>query len=46
MVEAIDHLLDAGTAELTWVEGQTWRDLNRAMQAGEWHIFHFIGHGV
>lgn len=46
MVEAIDHLLDAGTAELTWVEGQTWRDLNRAMQAGEWHIFHFIGHGA
>ena len=45
MVEAIDHLLESRTVELAWVEGQTWRDLNRAMQAGEWHVFHFIGHG-
>ena len=45
MVEAIDHLIESRQVELAWVEGQTWRDLNRAMQAGEWHIFHFIGHG-
>ena len=45
MVEAIDHLIDSRQVELVWVEGQTWRDLNRAMQAGDWHIFHFIGHG-
>ena len=45
MVEAIDHLLESRQVELVWVEGQTWRDLNHAMQAGEWHIFHFIGHG-
>ena len=46
IVKAIDHLLGSRTVELAWVEGQTWRDLNRAMQAGEWHVFHFIGHGV
>ena len=45
MVEAIDHLIESRQVELAWVEGQTWRDLNRAMQAREWHIFHFIGHG-
>ncbi len=31
--------------EVTWLEGQTWRDLQRAMRGGPWHIFHFIGHG-
>ncbi len=45
MVQAIDHLLEARSVELAWVEGQSWRDLNRSLQAGEWHIFHFIGHG-
>lgn len=45
MIEAIDHLLEARTVELVWVEGQHWQDLNVALQNGEWHIFHFIGHG-
>lgn len=31
--------------DLKWLEGQTWRDLQRAMRGGPWHIFHFIGHG-
>ena len=31
--------------ELTWLKGQTWRDLQEAMLDGPWHIFHFIGHG-
>jgi hypothetical protein len=31
--------------ELTWLEGATWRDLLEAMEAGSWHIVHFIGHG-
>ncbi|HET8626882.1 MAG TPA: protein kinase, partial [Thermomicrobiales bacterium] len=30
---------------LTWLEGQTWRDLHRAIRRGQWHVFHFIGHG-
>nr|MBA2346079.1 CHAT domain-containing protein [Rubrobacter sp.] len=30
----------------TWLEGQTWRDLRRAMRrGGPWHVFHFVGHG-
>ena len=31
--------------ELAWLEGQTWRHLQRAMRRGPWHVFHFIGHG-
>ena len=34
-----------GFLELTWLPGQTWRDLQEAMCGGPWHIFHFIGHG-
>jgi formylglycine-generating enzyme required for sulfatase activity len=36
----------AGRVALTWLPGQTWRDLHRAMRSREpWHVFHFIGHG-
>ena len=31
--------------EFTWLEGQTADDLQQAMWAGPWHVFHFIGHG-
>jgi hypothetical protein len=31
--------------ELTWLDGATWRDLLGALDAGSWHIVHFIGHG-
>lgn len=43
--EAIKNLQDNGFVKLTWLEGQTWRDLQKAMLGGPWHIFHFIGHG-
>lgn len=43
--EAVKDLRADGLVELTWLEGQTWRDLQRAMRRGSWHIFHFIGHG-
>jgi WD40 repeat protein len=43
--EATKRLQARGLVELTWLEGQTWRDLQRAMRGGPWHIFHFIGHG-
>jgi hypothetical protein len=43
--EAIRGLRENGLLELTWLEGQTWRDLQRAMRRGPWHIFHFVGHG-
>lgn len=42
---ALDPLIEARQIELVWVEGQSWRDLDRALQGGAWHIFHFIGHG-
>ena len=42
---AIERLQALGLVELSWVEGQTWRDLQHALQRGPWHIFHFIGHG-
>jgi formylglycine-generating enzyme required for sulfatase activity len=42
---ALSDLQARGLIELIWLEGQTWRDLQRAMQSGPWHIFHFIGHG-
>src|SRR5918998_1501611 len=43
--EAIKGLREGGLLELTWLEGQTWRHLQRAMRRGPWHIFHFVGHG-
>ncbi len=45
MAEAIKHLQDEGQVSLTWLEGPTWRDLQKAMRDGPWHVFHFIGHG-
>ncbi|HEY7357366.1 MAG TPA: tetratricopeptide repeat protein, partial [Ktedonobacterales bacterium] len=45
MRRALQDLEAGGLVELTWLEGQTWRHVQRAMRAGPWHIFHFIGHG-
>jgi hypothetical protein len=42
---ATQDLRSHSLVELTWIEGQTWRDLQQAMWSGPWHIFHFIGHG-
>jgi hypothetical protein len=33
-----------GLVELHWLAGQTWRDLQQALQNGPWHVFHYIGH--
>ncbi len=41
--QAVSELKDLVT--LTWLEGQTWQDLQETMQTGPWHVFHFIGHG-
>ena len=44
--KAIAPLRARGSVELTWLSGQTWRDLLRAMRTDRhWHVFHFIGHG-
>jgi tetratricopeptide (TPR) repeat protein len=46
MDEAIEDLQADGFVKLTWLEGETWRDLQRAMRRdGPWHVFHFVGHG-
>lgn len=46
MEAATKDLQQNGLVELTWLEGKTWRDLQKAMRGGPWHIFHFIGHGA
>ncbi len=42
---ATTALRAAGLLKLTWLEGSTWRDLQKAMRQGPFHIFHFVGHG-
>lgn len=44
---ALAGLVQRGQAELVWLGGGTWRDIQRALRGsqGEWHVFHFIGHG-
>jgi hypothetical protein len=44
--EAVRELQGSGLVDLVWLEGQTWRDLQAAMQGGPWHIFHFVGHAT
>jgi hypothetical protein len=43
--QALKALQGRELVELTWVEGQSWRDLGRYMRRGPWHAFHFVGHG-
>lgn len=45
--QAVHAFVERGLVQITWLEGQTWRDLQRTMRTGEtpWHIFHFVGHG-
>ncbi len=45
MENATQDLRARGLLELTWLPGETWRDLHEAMRGDSWHIFHFIGHG-
>ncbi|MDQ3449252.1 MAG: CHAT domain-containing protein [Chloroflexota bacterium] len=42
---AVASIQESGLVELTWLQGGTWQDLQRAMRKGPWHIFHFVGHG-
>ncbi|CAG0935156.1 hypothetical protein TFLX_03988 [Thermoflexales bacterium] len=45
LTEALRDLSARHLVELSWWEGGTWHDLQAAMRAGPWHVFHFIGHG-
>lgn len=42
---ALEYRLERGDVEIEWVQGQTWEALQRALDRGPWHVFHFIGHG-
>jgi len=45
LTEALSTLENSGRVQLSWVGGQTWWDLQAALDQDSWHIFHFIGHG-
>ena len=42
---ALTNLQADRLVQLTWLEGGSWRALQREMRRSDWHIFHFIGHG-
>ncbi len=42
---ALAGLAREGLVELGWVSGQTYSDLEDALDQGPWHVFHFVGHG-
>jgi len=43
--KAVRPLVEQGVITLKWAEDQTWQYLQNEMREGQWHIFHFIGHG-
>jgi hypothetical protein len=45
LLQAVGDLTADGRVSVSWVPGQTWRELRRAVNQQQWHIFHFIGHG-
>jgi tetratricopeptide (TPR) repeat protein len=44
LTQAVQRLSRSRGVELVWLEGDTWRHLQEAMQQGPWHIFHYVGH--
>jgi len=45
LAAALAGLAREGLVELGWVPGQTYGDLEDALDEGPWHVFHFVGHG-
>ena len=45
LVTALQPLLDEETFQLTWLPGQTWRELQTALRQNTYHVLHFPGHG-
>src|SRR5258708_4369902 len=43
--EALLRLKRRGLVRLTWLEKQTWDELQQALARDSWDIFHFIGYG-
>jgi hypothetical protein len=42
---ALADLVARHLVELVWLEHPTWRELQRTLRTGPWHLFHFVGHG-
>ncbi|HSL07093.1 MAG TPA: CHAT domain-containing protein [Pseudonocardiaceae bacterium] len=45
LLTALAGLERDGLVELSWVAGQTYNDLEDALDQDLWHVFHFVGHG-
>jgi len=43
--QALADLTDRGGVEVHWLPRATLRELQRELRRGEYHIFHFVGHG-
>jgi hypothetical protein len=43
--QALGPLLKDGRVRIDWMEDATLANLQRRLRGGEYHIFHFIGHG-
>jgi Tfp pilus assembly protein PilF len=43
--DALQSLHARGAIDFKWVLGESKNDLYDALSQGEWHVFHFIGHG-
>lgn len=44
IAEAFDQA-SSELVQVTWLEGDRWKDINQALASGDWHVLHFIGHG-
>ncbi|MGH3110972.1 MAG: CHAT domain-containing protein, partial [Gaiellaceae bacterium] len=44
--QALANAVARGAAEIHWVERATLSDLGRALRLGDFHVFHYIGHGA
>jgi hypothetical protein len=42
--EALAPLRRTGRVTITWLDGQSEEALRKALQTGEYHVFHYIGH--
>ena len=46
METALAELRQRGLVALSWAQNQSWRELQRTLRQGPWHVVHFIGHGA
>ncbi len=45
LAAALARPVSQGLAEVHWAPSATWADLHGTLLDGQWHMFHFIGHG-